>query len=88
MRVQVEIVIAPHPPKKVQEALQCAGEHLASATDTVSVQIRESEPPVAILKFEMPTAAQYKVVDSIYKTVKSCAWELYEDITVSFPKGK
>ena len=88
MRVKVEIEIAPHPPKRVQKALRAAGKHLASAADTVSVQIRESEPPVAILKFEMPTAAQYKVVDNIFKTVKSYAWEFYEDITVSFPKGK
>ena len=63
MRVQVEIVIAPHPPERVQEALRAAGERLASATDTVSIQVHATEPPIAILEFEMPTEAQYKVVE-------------------------
>jgi hypothetical protein len=86
MRVQVEIVIAPHPPQRVKEALRAAGESLASATDTVSVQVCATEPPTAILEFEMPTKAQYKVVDEIFSTVKFYAWEFYEDITVRFPK--
>jgi hypothetical protein len=86
MRVQVEIVIAPHPPERVQKALRAAGKRLASATDTVSVQVRATEPPTAVLEFEMPTKAQYKVVDEIFSTVKFYAWEFYEDITVRFPK--
>jgi hypothetical protein len=86
MRVQVEIVIAPHPPERVQEALRAAGERLASATDTVSIQVHATKPPIAILEFEMPTEAQYKVVDKIFSTVKFYAWEFYEDITVRFPK--
>jgi len=84
MRVQVEIVIASHPSERVQEALRAAGKRLASAMDTVSVQICASEPPTAILEFEMPTAAQYKVADKIFETVKFYAWEFYEDITVRF----
>ena len=68
MRVQVEIVIAPHPPERVQKALRAAGKRLASATDTVSVQVRATEPPTAVLEFEMPTEAQYKVVDKIDST--------------------
>ena len=52
MRVQVEIVIAPHPPELVKEALRAAGENLASAIDTVSVQVCATEPPTAILEFE------------------------------------
>jgi len=88
MRVQVEIVIAPHPPERVQEALRTAGESLASATDTVSVQVCATEPPTAILEFEMPTKAQYKVVDEISSTVKFYAWEFYEDITIRFPKDR
>jgi hypothetical protein len=87
MRVQVEIAIAPHPIESVQEALRAAGERLASATDTVSVQVRTTEPPVAILEFEMPTKAQYKVVDEIFSTVKFYAWEFHEDITVRFPRA-
>ncbi len=71
MRVQVEIVIAPHPPERVQKALRAAGERLASATDTVSVQVHATKPPIAILEFEMPTEAQYKVVDKIFSTVSS-----------------
>ena len=86
MRVQVEIMIAPHPPERVKEALRAAGESLASAIDTVSVQVCATEPPTAILEFEMPTNAQYKVVDEIFSTVKFYAWEFYEDITVRFPK--
>jgi hypothetical protein len=86
MRVEVKIVIAPHPPERVQEALRAAGERLTSATDTVSVQICASESPTAILEFEMPTVAQYKVVDKIFETVKFHAWKFYKDITVRFPK--
>jgi len=86
MRVQVEIVIAPHPPERVKEALRAAGKRLASVTDTISVQVRATEPPTAILEFEMPTEAQYKVVDKIDSTVKFYAWEFYEDITIRFPK--
>lgn len=86
MRVQVEVVIAPHPPERVQEALRAAGERLTSAADTVSVQVRATEPPTAILEFKMPTEAQYKVVDKIFSTVKFYAWEFYEDITVRFPR--
>ena len=88
MRVQVEIVITPHPPEFVQEALRAAGEGLASATDTVVVQICTTEPPTAILEFDMPTEAQYKVIDKIFSTVKFYAWEFYEDITVRFPRNK
>jgi hypothetical protein len=87
MRVQVEIVIAPHPTERAKEALRTAGESLASAIDTVSVQVRATEPPTAILEFEMLTEAQYKVVDKIDSTVKFYAWEFYEDITVRFPKA-
>jgi hypothetical protein len=84
MRVQVEIVIAPHPPERVQEALRAAGERLTSATGTVSVQVRETEPPTAILEFEMPTKAQYKVVDEISSTIKFYAWEFYEETIIRF----
>ena len=84
MRVQVEIVIAPHPPKRVKEALRAAGASLTSAADTVLVQVCATEPPTAILEFEMPTEAQYKVVDKIDSTVKFYTWEFYEDITVRF----
>jgi hypothetical protein len=87
MRVQVEIVIAPHPLESVQKALRAAGERLASEMDTVSVQVCATEPPTAILEFEMPTEAQYKVVDKIFSTVKFYAWEFYEDITVRFPRA-
>jgi len=88
MRVQVEIVIAPHPPQRVKEALRAAGKRLASATDTVSVQVRATEAPTAILEFEKPTKAQYKVVDEIFSTVEFYTWEFYEDITVRFPKRR
>jgi len=88
MRVEIEIVIAPHPPERLQEALRAAGKRLTSATDTVSVQICASEPPTAILEFDMPTEAQYKVVDKIFQTVKFYAWQFYEDITVRFPRDR
>ena len=86
MRVQVEIVIAPHPPERVKEALRAAGESLASAINTVSVQVCATEPPTAVLEFKMPTEAQYKAVDKIFSTVKFHAWEFYEDITIRFPR--
>ena len=90
MRVEVEIVCAPHPRDRVEAALRAAGKQLASAADSVSVQVRPTEPltasQIAVLEFEMRQAAQYKVVDDIFATVKHYAWEFYEDITVRFPK--
>jgi len=87
MRVQVTVVCAPHPRKEVEDALRAAGERLALTADSVSVRMDPTEPRVAILEFEMRRAAQYKVVDDIFETVKHCAWEFYQDITVRFPKG-
>ena len=87
MRVQVEVVCSPHPPDEIEAALRAAGERLALTADSVSVRMDPTEPRVAILEFEMRRAAQYKVVDDIFETVKHCAWEFYEDITVRFPKG-
>jgi hypothetical protein len=87
MRVQVTVVCAPHPRKEVEAALQAAGEQLALTEDSVSVRLDPTEPRVAVLEFEMRRAAQYKVVDDISETVKSWAWEFYEDITVRFPKS-
>jgi hypothetical protein len=87
MRVQVTVVCAPHPRKEVEAALRAAGEQLALTADSVSVRMDPTEPRVAVLEFEMRRAAQYKVVDDISETVKSWAWEFYEDITVRFPKS-
>jgi hypothetical protein len=87
MRVQVTVVCAPHPRKEVEAALRAAGEQLALTADSVSVRMDPTEPRVAVLEFEMRRAAQYKVVDDVFKTVKSWAWAFYEDITVRFPKS-
>jgi len=87
MRVQVEVVCLPHPRDEIEAALRAAGERLALAPDSVSVEVRPTEPPIAVLEFEMRRAAQYKVVDDIFETVKDWAWAFYADITVRFPKG-
>ena len=88
MRVEVEVVCASHPRHRVEAALRAAGKQLASAADSVSVQVRPTGPPtasrIAVLEFEMRRAAQYKVVDDIFATVEHYAWEFYEDITVRF----
>jgi len=64
MRVEVEVVCAPHPRDRVKAALRAAGKQLASAADSVSVQVRPTAPPtvqrIAVLEFEMRRAAQYK----------------------------
>jgi hypothetical protein len=88
MRVQVEVLCAPHPLAAIEGALRSAGKRLALAPDSVSVEVREGEGNrlTAVLEFQMRQAAQYKVVDNIYVTVKGCAWAFYEDITVRFPK--
>ena len=88
MRVRVEVVYAPHPPHRVQEALRIAAIRLTSTVDSISVQILATEPPSAVLEFDMPQAAQYKLVGRIYAAVKEAAWDLYEDITIRFPKGR
>jgi len=87
MRVQVEVICSPHPREEIEAALRAAGEQLALTADSVSVMMDPTEPRIAVLEFEMRRAAQYKVVDDIFETVKHCAWEFYQDITVRFPKG-
>jgi hypothetical protein len=87
MRVQVEVVCAPHPRKEIEAALRAAGRQLASRADSVSVEVREGERLTVVLEFEMRQAAQYKVVGDIATTVKHWAWAFYEDITIRFPKG-
>lgn len=91
MRVEVEIACSPHPGKEIEAALRSAGEQLALKPESVSVEVHPSQqstpPRIAVLAFEMRRAAQYKVVDDIYRTVKDCAWQFYEDVTIRFPKG-
>lgn len=86
MYVQVEVACIPHPCEEVESALRVAGERLARAADSVSVRIDPTTPHIAFLDFEMHRAAQYKVVDDIYATVKLYAGEFYKDITIRFPK--
>jgi hypothetical protein len=92
MRVQVEVMCAPKPRDEIESALRAAGERLALREDSVTVDVRPTEPPtesrIAILEFEMRRAAQYKVVDDIYGAVKFWAWAFYEDISIRFLKGK
>jgi hypothetical protein len=87
MRVQVEVICLPHPREEIEATLRAAGEQLALTADSVSVRMDPTEPRIAVLEFEMRRGAQYKVVDDISETVKSWAWEFYEDITVRFPKS-
>jgi hypothetical protein len=87
MRVQVTVECAPHPRKQVETALRAAGEQLALTADSVSVRTDPTEPRIAVLEFEMRRAAQYKMMDGIFATVKQWAWEFYEDITIRFPKS-
>jgi hypothetical protein len=87
MRVQVTVVCAPHPREEVEATLRAAGRELALTADSVSVMMDPTEPRNAVLEFEMRRAAQRKMVDDIFKTVKSWAWAFYEDITVRFPKS-
>ena len=93
MRVEVEIVCSPHPGDEIEAALRSAGEQLALMPDSVSVEVhptqQSAQPRIAVLAFEMRRAAQYKVVDDIYRTVKVCAWQFCEDIDIAirFPKG-
>ena len=87
MRVQVRVVCAPHPRKEVEAALRSAGKELALTADSVSVRMDPAEPQIAVLEFEMRREAQYKMVDEVFKAVKSWAWAFYEDITVRFPKS-
>ena len=87
MRVQVTVVCAPHPREEVEATLRAAGRELALTADSISVRMDPTEPRVAVLEFEMRRAAQRKLVDDIFKTVKSWAWAFYEDITVRFPES-
>jgi len=86
MRVQVEILCAPHPVAEIEESLRRAGRQLASRVESVSVEIREGPRITAVLEFEMRRAAQYKVVDGIAATVQNWVGACYQDITIRFPK--
>ena len=88
MRVQVEVVCAPHPREEIEDALRAAGRRLTSQADSVSVHFRPPESRIAVLEFEMRQAAQHKAVDEIYEMVKFWAWAFYEDMTIRFPRGK
>ena len=87
MRVQVEVICLPQPYEEIEATLRAAGRQLALTADSVSVRMDPTEPRVAVLEFERRRAAQHKVVDDIFRTVKSWAWAFYEDITVRFPKS-
>ena len=87
MRVQVTVVCAPHPREEVEATLRAAGRELALTADSVSVRMDPTEPRIAVLEFEIRRAAQHKMVDDIFRTVKSWAWAFYEDMTVRFPKS-
>lgn len=87
MRVQVIVTCLPHPVKEIEAALQAAGKQLARSLDSVSVEVRPTQPPTAVLEFEMRRAAQYKVVDEIYHVVKEWAWQFYSDVTIGFTKS-
>ena len=56
MRVQVEIVCAPHPRHEIEAALGAAGRQLASRPGSVSVQVREGRRLTAILRRERISA--------------------------------
>lgn len=88
MWVQVEVVCAPHPRPAIKATLRAAGEQLALTAASVSVRVDPRDPRIAILEFEMRRAAQYKVVDEIYDTVKRFSWEFYQDVAVRFPKRR
>ena len=88
MRVQVEVLCAPHPVAEIEEALQLAGKRLALVPDSTSVEVRQGERGklVGILEFEMQQAVPYKVIDKIWEEVKFWTWAFREDLTVRFPK--
>ena len=78
MRVQVIVTCLPHPVKEIEAALQAAGKQLARSLDSVSVEVRPTQPPTAVLEFEMRRAAQYKVVDN---HTWSGRQQFYSDVT-------
>jgi len=77
----------PHPSDLIEDCLRAAGRELATVADSVSVQVRATDPPTAVLEFEMFREAQYKVVDRISRVAKRHTFEFYEDSTIRFPKG-
>lgn len=79
MRVQVIVTCLPYPAEEVEAALQAAGKQLSWSPDSVSVALRPTQPPTAVLEFEMRRAAQYKVVDEISRVVKGWAWQFYSE---------
>lgn len=87
--IAAKIECLPHPTKDIEDTLrQIAGE-LTCDKSTIQINIEgERERLVAILYFEMPTQAQNKVVDEIFRVIKMYAWEFYYDLSVSFSRTK
>jgi hypothetical protein len=86
IHVQVEVVCAPHPREEIEDTLGAAGRQLALQPYSVRVEVCEGERLTAVLEFAMRRAAQYKVIDEIYFTVKMWTGAFYEDIAIRFPK--
>ncbi len=74
-------------PPSFKFSFKKAKSEMEDNSETIKINIENGEPLIAILEFEMPTQAQYKVVDKIYKKVKFWAWDFYQDISIGFAKS-
>jgi hypothetical protein len=85
MKVSVELIYKAVPSDRELETIREAGCTLTSDRKSVSVQVLEKGDWYAVvLKFVMPTQAQYKVVDRVADEVQCWLTESYEDMAIGF----
>jgi hypothetical protein len=85
MKTSVELIYRTMPSDRELETIREAGHILTSNRKSVSVQVREQDDQYAVvLKFTMPTEAQYKVVSRVSDEVQRWLMEPYEDICIGF----
>lgn len=86
MKVEVELLYKSLPSEDELETIKLNGCTLASSKKSVSLSTLERDGyQVVVLRFEMRTQAQYKVVQEISDEVQRWLVEPMEDIVIRFP---
>lgn len=88
MNVEIDILLSGPPSKAYIDELTTTALSCTNAKKSVRVEGAASDDNyVVTVGFTMKTAAQYKVVDGIYRAFKSKArdCEGYQDMSIRFP---
>jgi hypothetical protein len=85
MQVEVELQYEAIPPDDELDTIRRAGRTLTCSPKSVTVTVQATDAStIVILKFDMKTQAQYKVVQEISDEVTCFLSELFLDICIRF----